>query len=204
MTLTTIGVHYQKFSEKIASCISKHALLKEYITAKDNFDLYIDSDLKHSTFKCHVSRMADNVTVTFEGRADSIPETDDVLVIEEGHCHTGDAMRATEDIICPDDRIEGNFNAVKTAHRCGCIQCGHIFSGETVKDRITDFPGDDNGTAVCPFCGGLSVITEDDDAPVNENTLWRWFRHMYGPDSLNADSEDEALAMLGDIEDEDD
>ena len=104
MTLTTIGVHDQKFSEKIASCISKHELLKEYITAKDNFDLYIDSDLKHSTFKCHVSRMADNVTVTFEGRADSIPETDDVLVIEEGHCHTGDAMRATEDIICPDDR----------------------------------------------------------------------------------------------------
>lgn len=204
MNITTIGISDPKFSDIIRKNVQKHALMKLFIGTKQKFDLYIDSPLKKKIFHCLVSKSDNTLIVQFVGTVTEIPASADVLVVEEGFCHTGDAMEATEGIENPDPYIESNFSIVKKVKRCGCVQCGHIFSGDIVKDRITDFPGDSNGTAVCPYCGGLAVIAEQDGIEITENNLWRWFRHMFGPDSLNPDSADEALAMLEGVEDDDD
>lgn len=202
MNIITIGVNDPRFIIRLREAIQRHELIREFIAGKDRFDLYIDAPLQNRIFRCVAAKSNDALTVQLLGHTSFIPATKDVLVIEEGFCHTGDAMKATEGLLAPDKFIESNFRFAQRSDRCGCIQCGRIFPGEEVVERITDFTGDKNGTAICPYCGALAVLPEQLGAEITDNNLWRWFRHMFSSEPLNENAADEVMELLDGAEDD--
>ncbi len=59
--------------------------------------------------------------------------------------------------------------------KCGCFYCLSIFNPAEIEEWIEDV----SGTAVCPFCGIDSIISESSGYPLTEEFLGkmrsRWF-----------------------------
>jgi len=60
-----------------------------------------------------------------------------------------------------------NETALMKEHKCGCFYCLAIFSPE----EIREWTEDDEGTALCPFCGIDSVIGESSGYPITKEFL---------------------------------
>ncbi len=64
---------------------------------------------------------------------------------------------------------------------CGCFFCKRIFRPSEIEDWIiSDGPGDERGTAVCPYCGVDSVIGRSSGYPVTREFLTAMNKIWFG------------------------
>ena len=73
-----------------------------------------------------------------------------------------------------------NKPALQADRLCGCFYCLAIFDPSEITEWIEDDnPCDENGTAICPYCGIDSVIPESSGFPMTEDFMKamheRWF-----------------------------
>ena len=86
---------------------------------------------------------------------------------------------------------------------CGCFFCGRIFSPKEIEDWMHG-PGDELGTACCPYCWIDSVIGESSGFPITEEFLDELHEFEFGGHHDEDDEEDagasEKLAAKSDFE----
>ena len=166
--------------ESLAEVINAHPLAQEIITNNKDVRLHFTD-----TDEQFVLKVTDStITVVEHLFMAETPTGPTDIVFEEGFCHSGDAMELTKDLPIPDLLFENNYKIAKHSDKCGCAACGAIYSGDKVVDYTRAGAGDTVGTAFCPVCGAMAVVAETEHVKVNENNLWRWFRHLYGPDDM--------------------
>lgn len=174
-------IENEETATQLLADIDRHELLRQHIGRYNTVNLCYcsenESAVRYTPFI--LCKDAGKLIIRKERPIDEVPDTENTLIIEEGHCHTADFMEQTTDIPIPDDLVEYNFKYAKEAKRCGCCYCGSIFPGSEVTDCTRDSRGDIIGTAFCPVCGMGTVVVEKDDVTVTENNLWRWFLHMF-------------------------
>ena len=74
-----------------------------------------------------------------------------------------------------------NMDTLKRESRCGCFQCLAIFDPSEIEDWIiADNPMDQYGTAICPFCGVDSIITESVENPITIELLRDMRKYWFG------------------------
>lgn len=70
----------------------------------------------------------------------------------------------------------GNRAALRQDARCGCFSCGKVFDPAQIRDWLCDSRGE---TAICPYCGGDSILGESAGCPLTPEFLQRmreyWF-----------------------------
>lgn len=59
--------------------------------------------------------------------------------------------------------------------KCGCFYCLKIFDPK----EITNWIEDEDGTAICPYCGIDSVIGESSGYPITEEFLAKMQKHWF-------------------------
>ncbi len=59
--------------------------------------------------------------------------------------------------------------------KCGCFYCLKIFDPK----EITNWIEDEEGTAICPYCGIDSVIGESSGYPITEEFLAKMQNHWF-------------------------
>ena len=59
---------------------------------------------------------------------------------------------------------------------CGCFYCIKIFSPTLIKEWIPD----ENGTAMCPYCGIDSIIGESSGYLITEDFLSEMNKYWFG------------------------
>ena len=59
---------------------------------------------------------------------------------------------------------------------CGCFYCIKIFSPTLIKEWILD----ENGTAMCPYCGIDSIIGESSGYLITEDFLSEMNKYWFG------------------------
>ena len=73
------------------------------------------------------------------------------------------------------EHCTGNKSEIEKSEKCGCFYCLEIFD----KNKITSWLNENEGTALCPFCGNDSVIGDRSDFPITKEFLTemkeRWF-----------------------------
>lgn len=81
-----------------------------------------------------------------------------------------------EKILHAHEFCENNREMLKNDSICGCFYCLKIFSPKEIKEWISDT----TGTALCPYCGIDSIISESAGYPITVEFLKEmndyWFR----------------------------
>lgn len=73
------------------------------------------------------------------------------------------------------EHCTSNKSEIEKSEKCGCFYCLEIFG----KSEITSWLNENEGTALCPFCGNDSVIADKSGFPITKEFLIemkeRWF-----------------------------
>ena len=88
-----------------------------------------------------------------------------------------------KNIVIKDDAIaahkysSNNKPALLNDKKCGCFYCLKIFEPKEIEEYIEDDNELDRyGTAICPYCGIDSVISESSGYPITEDFLRKMYR----------------------------
>lgn len=88
----------------------------------------------------------------------------------------------TETVVIKNDNViaayqfsKNNKQKVLKDHYCGCFYCLKIFTPE----EITIWLGDEEETAVCPFCGINSVIGESSGYSITKEFMTKMHHHWF-------------------------
>ena len=79
------------------------------------------------------------------------------------------------EIIAAHPFSKNNKPMLKKDKKCGCFYCLRIFDTSEIKEWIED----ENGTALCPFCGIDSVIGESAGYPLEKTFLEAMNRYWF-------------------------
>lgn len=71
-----------------------------------------------------------------------------------------------DDVIQAHNHCRSQRPSIMKDKKCGCFYCLQIFSPTEISDWF-----DDNKTAICPYCGIDSVISESCGYPITTNFL---------------------------------
>lgn len=81
-----------------------------------------------------------------------------------------------------EDRVIGahifsinNRPSLANDEKCGCFQCLRIFS----PSEITEWIEDEDGTAICPYCGVDAIIGESSGYPITKEFLSEMQKHWF-------------------------
>lgn len=66
---------------------------------------------------------------------------------------------------------------IKKANKCGCFCCGMIFNATEIVEWVPDRNRD---TAICPYCGIDSVISDNAGYPITEEFLVKMQKYWFG------------------------
>lgn len=154
----------------------RHPSLIEAVSSEAAVKVYDAGDQK----EYELILSGDVVEVRNSGTVIDYPSSADVYILEDGFCHRGDALERTKKLPIPDSYYDDNYRESKRSHRCGCVNCGSIFSGEEITDMVGSSGGRD-GMTFCPICGSNTVLAEDSGLEITDDNLWRWNQHTFGP-----------------------
>lgn len=77
--------------------------------------------------------------------------------------------------------------------KCGCFYCKNIFSPSEFTDDDWMFcPGEEQGTAICPYCMIDSIISESSGYPITQDFIDAMYEFWFGPEGVDYDKEKEA------------
>ena len=68
-----------------------------------------------------------------------------------------------------------NKPALLKDKKCGCFNCFEVFDPKEIKEYLND----DVGTALCPYCGIDSVISESSGYPLTKDFLMKMYRRWF-------------------------
>ena len=75
----------------------------------------------------------------------------------------------------------GNYREITQAVLCGCYGCEKVFLSDEIRDWIgLDCRGENDATAICPFCGRNAVIAQDSPYPLKKDLLHELRACWYG------------------------
>ena len=181
--------------EMLSKRIEKHESLQTALKSQNEVTVY-DSDT-NTMYTLDIDN--DNITIAKIEKSTDKPKSADALVLEDNFCHHGDALERTKDLVVPDSLYHDNFRESKRSKRCGCAQCGAIFDGSDVKDMAASMGGRD-GMSFCPYCGSNTVVAEDSGVEINDDNLWRWYKHTFSDMPMYKDlPEDMSKLTLADV-----
>lgn len=79
-----------------------------------------------------------------------------------------------------------NRNQIQNTNRCGCFFCKTIFSTTEFEDDDWIYgPGEELGTAICPYCMVDSIIFENSGYPITEEFMDAMYEFWF--DSVDSD-----------------
>ena len=72
-----------------------------------------------------------------------------------------------------------NKDTLSNSQQCGCFHCLKVFSPSEIEEWCDESEDDVGVTAICPYCGVDSVLSEDSEYPLTDGFLSamkeRWF-----------------------------
>lgn len=80
-----------------------------------------------------------------------------------------------ERVVAAHSFSRNNEPMLRKDEKCGCFYCLRIFDPSEIKEWIED----ENGTALCPYCGIDSIIGESSGYPVTKDFLEEMYRHWF-------------------------
>lgn len=80
-------------------------------------------------------------------------------------------------------------NSLSNDDLCGCFYCLEIFSPK----EITEWIGDKEGSAMCPYCGIDSVIGESSGYPITKKLLKRMSEYWFDDIGLKLKAQREII-----------
>lgn len=87
---------------------------------------------------------------------------------------------AKEDVIDAHKYSSNNYPELLNDGKCGCFYCLSIFDPKEVEEYIQENDNEHNyGTAICPYCGIDSVISESSGYPITEAFLRKMYRRWF-------------------------
>lgn len=72
-----------------------------------------------------------------------------------------------------------NKNALSKDSKCGCFHCIKIFDPKEITSWCC-IRSDDNDTAICPYCGIDSIISESSNFPITKEFLEKMNKYWFG------------------------
>lgn len=72
-----------------------------------------------------------------------------------------------------------NYPALLNDNKCGCFYCLNIFDPKEVEEYIQESDDENSGTAICPYCGIDSVISESSGYPITPEFLKKMYRRWF-------------------------
>ena len=84
-----------------------------------------------------------------------------------------------------DDVIEAhklsvnNYPALLNGKKCGCFYCLNIFDPKEIEEYIQESDDENSGTAICPYCGIDSIISESSGFPITPEFLKKMYRRWF-------------------------
>lgn len=73
----------------------------------------------------------------------------------------------------------GNKNKIENSLNVACVYCGELFSSKNIINFTKESDGSE--TAICPFCGVDSIIT-DSELELTEENLQKYRNIFFGND----------------------
>ena len=84
------------------------------------------------------------------------------------------------EIICAHEFSDNNGLSLKKDSICGCFYCLEIFHPREIKEWVDlDVECDKQGTAICPYCGVDSIISESSGFPINREFLEKMRKYWF-------------------------
>lgn len=87
---------------------------------------------------------------------------------------------AKDDVMEAHKYSSNNYPELLNDSKCGCFYCLSIFDPKEVEEYIQENDNEHNyGTAICPYCGIDSVISESSGYPITEEFLRKMYRRWF-------------------------
>ena len=83
-----------------------------------------------------------------------------------------------QDIIKAHQYSSNNIKILQNDNKCGCFYCLKIFSPKEIKEYL-----ENEGTAICPYCGIDSIIGESSGYPITKYFLEAMYHYWFDNDT---------------------
>lgn len=77
----------------------------------------------------------------------------------------------SQDIITAHKASSHNRDILKHDTKCGCFYCLKVFSPSEIKEWCIESADGEEATAICPYCGVDSIISESSGFPLTQEFL---------------------------------
>lgn len=91
----------------------------------------------------------------------------------------GNYKHAKHDVMEAHKFSANNYPALLNDNKCGCFYCLNIFDPKEVEEYIQENDDENSGTAICPYCGIDSVISESSGYPISPEFLKKMYRRWF-------------------------
>lgn len=84
-----------------------------------------------------------------------------------------------DDVIEAHKLSANNYPALLSDEKCGCFYCLNIFDPKEIEEYIQESDDENSGTAICPYCGIDSIISESSGYPITQEFLKKMYRRWF-------------------------